>query len=119
MIVKALFSRWWHNALDDPDIAREINNPQPGTYRVRLARGGPWVALCIWRERGKASDDWITRAVAGYGTPYYPTNGMELDVDRVWPYARAITYSEWRVLSVRNRADGDLAAIRVRVEAQP
>lgn len=35
------------------DEAFDPNQPEPGYYRRRLVRGGPWVAVRIWRGFGR------------------------------------------------------------------
>lgn len=49
-------SLYWSQALAGAGPAIDMNDPQPGYYRRRLVRGGPWVPARIWY--GLPADPW-------------------------------------------------------------
>lgn len=58
-------SDFWRGALAGERPAIPMNEPQPGFYRRRLVRGGPWVPVRIW-----------------FGAPFDPVTREPLD--RSW-----------------------------------
>lgn len=42
---------WWRNALDGQQVPMIDGEPQPGFYRRKLVKGGPYVAARIWIEQ--------------------------------------------------------------------
>lgn len=68
---------------------RVIDDPQPGFYRVRLCRGGPWVPCEIWHD-GKVLHAYVGSAhltIAGHGSR---------DPFDLWPYAQPIEETHYR-----------------------
>jgi len=64
--------------------APSIATPQPGLYRVRLVKGGPWCPLRIWQgfpldpvSREPLERGWLWRA---------ELHEEEVDVWQFWPY---------------------------------
>lgn len=43
--------RWWRAALRGEWLEIDGEDPQPGFYRRRLVKGGPWVPVRIWMEQ--------------------------------------------------------------------
>ncbi|MFD2207186.1 hypothetical protein [Kiloniella antarctica] len=71
-----------------PSVSRDIGNPQPGYFKTRLVKNGPWVAARIWRE---------CECTIGGGIPHISrpscdragwlmaeANGVEADPFKVW-----------------------------------
>lgn len=75
----------------------DINDPRPGFYRKKLAKGGVWVPVRIWiteAERDEAGDlleDEIIRC---------EVDGEERDPFEVWPWVdeKSIDESEYRYM---------------------
>jgi hypothetical protein len=44
-------SNWWRRALAGEPVTIRDGEPQPGYYRTKLVKGGPWVPARIWVER--------------------------------------------------------------------
>lgn len=95
----------------------DADTPVAGFYRVRLVRGGPWVAVRIW-----------------YGPPHDPETGEEMDrswrwqatrdgkvadIDRVWPWCGANPITEAEYQSLTDRAAYVRAFSHDDVHAQP
>ena len=86
---------------------RVIDKPQPGLFKMRLVRGGPWVAARIFYEpatdplTGEALDrSYYWRAtIDGRLIKEPSTDPFEADVDRVWIYGRPIDQAEFDHLS--------------------
>jgi hypothetical protein len=57
-------------------------DPEPGFYRMRLVRRGPWVAARIWRAR-----------FGGY--LHGSINGQPASPDRIWGLAEAIDEEQY------------------------
>jgi hypothetical protein len=91
----------WRAALTGEAAPLHENDPQPGYWRLRAARGGPWLPVAIWREPdgslkalkagrpAEAQDLWVWccrnpiayetyRAVAEEGLPW--PDAVEVDV---------------------------------------
>jgi hypothetical protein len=82
--------------MDEP---RDIDNPQPGFWAMRLVRGGPEVGAAIIR-RGYAPETDAPDARMEC-TPRLEAfiDGREVPVHEVWVrHGRAITESEYRFL---------------------
>lgn len=62
---------------------RRIDQPRPGFFKMRLVRGGPFVAARIWQE-GDALKAHI--------------NAFPADLDRVWLFGREIAADEYKRL---------------------
>lgn len=45
---------YWRAALAGVTMAVQDGSPQPGYYRMRKVRGGPWLPVAIWLEDGVA-----------------------------------------------------------------
>lgn len=87
---------WWRSALagEKPAITE---NPEPGFYKRRLVKGGPFVPVAIWieEERDEAGDlmsDQIVKCTV---------DGRLGDVDSTWSYCAGspITEAEFDYLS--------------------
>lgn len=87
---------WWRSALagEKPAITE---NPEPGFFKRRLVKGGPWVPVQIWieEERDEAGDLMADQVVK------CTVDGVLADVDAHWSYccARPITEAEFDYLS--------------------
>lgn len=87
---------WWRSALagESPPITE---NPEPGFFKRRLVKGGPWVPVAIWieAERDEAGDllsDEVVKCTV---------DGRLVDVDSHWTYCAGspITEAEFDYLS--------------------
>lgn len=81
---------------------RAIASPEPGFFKVRLVRGGPWVAARIFRPcpievlvygEWQAIDRWPALAAE--------IDGESCPVDRVWLFGNTITQLEFEVLGAK------------------
>ena len=64
---------WWRQALLGQFGPIHENDPQPGYYRMRKGRGGPWVPVAIW-----VSDKGSSLACL--------VNGLEQDPYEIWTW---------------------------------
>lgn len=73
--------RWHRRAL--AGIAQPVHaeDPQPGWYRRRLVKGGPWVPAQIWIEQVLDAD---TGELTEPETTRCKVNGEEVDAIREW-----------------------------------
>lgn len=70
---------------------RRVDEPETGTFKIRLIRGGPWVAAEITRDDDGRWQAWID------GTPKETAHidpALAGDVFAVWHYGDMITRSE-------------------------
>ena len=70
--------------------SRRIDAPEPGWFRLRLARGAPPVGARIYTRLGQLVAE---------------INGAEADVDAVWTSGEAISEAEYRRLIEAPPAD--------------
>lgn len=45
--------QFWRDALAGKPVVIEESSPQPGYYKIREGRDGPWVPVAIWRHEGE------------------------------------------------------------------
>lgn len=81
---------------------RRIDQPEPGTYRIRQVKGGPWLGAIIWRPclctiNGPAQHHW-TSTCDRYPPLQADIDGFEAEVERVWTYGRSIGRHEYDFL---------------------
>ena len=76
-------------------MARIINRPEPGFFKMRLVKGGPWVPALVYRpcplEMHPETFQWIDRV-------YHleaEIDGMAANVDRIWTSGQRITAAEY------------------------
>jgi hypothetical protein len=75
-------------------LPREVNNPRPGLFKIRLVRGGPWVGAAI------VHDGFWLAVVNGtqVSAPCVdPTTCHE--IMKIWSFGRDITKDEYRALT--------------------
>lgn len=53
--------RWWRDALAGRNPPIHDSDPQPGFYKRKLIKGGPFVPARIWIERHVDADGLLTR----------------------------------------------------------
>jgi len=70
--------------------SRRIDQPEPGLFRMRLVKNGPFVAARIERKLG--------HLVA-------TVNGVPADVDTVWTSGDFIDETMWNILAAEPPAD--------------
>lgn len=86
-------------AHDRNQAPRRIDLPTPGLFKLRLVRGGPWVAASIDQD---AEGRW-SATIAGIQSAAHPDPGMADGVFRIWHYGHVITASEHDYLLERAR----------------
>ncbi len=88
------------------EVRHDLNDPQPGHYKRRLCRGGPWVPAMIWwiygdrdEETGELiSDDRLVCQVGDEMRDPY--------AEWTWLLGQPITEDEHRKLTLASRAPG-------------
>lgn len=78
---------------------RRVDQPEPGYFRIRLVKGGPWVAATIERDQHgvwSAIIDNQRSSGAAHTDPALAT-----DVFRIWHYGERITPAEHAYLVER------------------
>lgn len=90
--------------------------PQPGFYRTRLVRGGPWLPALIWapcpfnwEDHHPPEDAGVATERRSHGlqvwTLYAHLNGRPVDPVEVWPRLDRITAREYhRMILAKARA---------------
>lgn len=93
--------------------SRRVDEPQPGLFRIRLVRGGPWVAARIYHESARDADgNPLDRSVFWWAeidgqlvadpSPDWST----ARIDKVWLFGRSIDEAEYHhLLRVKRWAD--------------
>jgi hypothetical protein len=104
---------WWRRSVSGERVGRCDDEPQPGWFRRRMVRGGPWVPVAIWIEQeidpdtGELTAPEELRAIV---------NGDRADPQRVWPYARPISLAEYDALTGVRDHHEFMAATHVAVD---
>lgn len=104
--------RFWRRSVAGERVERFEDEPQPGFYKRRYVRGGPFVPVEIWLEQqidpetGELTADEQLRAVC---------NGERCNPYTVWTYCRAITLEEYDALTGARDAIADMAATHVAI----
>lgn len=84
-----------------------ISKPEPGTYKIRLVKGGPWVPVKVWRPcqctiSGPDEHAWQETCDRFAPLQALQDGHRKADLEKIWPYLREITESEYEFLA----ADG-------------
>jgi len=79
-------SAFWIECARGFPVARMPDDPQPGYYKTRVIKGGPWVACRIWRD--------------GEGELHCRVGDDMADPVTVWTFAKQITVQEWQNLEL-------------------
>ena len=99
-------------------VNRAIDSPEPGYFRMRLVRHGPFVACRIWRccsctvNGGDENEQHDWRATCDRFPPLTATvNGEDQPgmVRRVWTYGRAVDAATYRLMVDRANWDKQYA----------
>lgn len=88
---------------------RIVDRPQPGLFKLRRFRGGPWVAarirrICLCTIGGGVEHD-HTDACDRRGSLTAEINGVEASPDHVWNYGRSVSVEEYERLLGANPSD--------------
>lgn len=86
-------------AHDRRQAPRRVDQPRPGLFKLRLVRGGPWVAASIEQDD---AGRWVA-TVAGVRSEGHADPALADGVFRVWHYGHVITASEHAFLLERAR----------------
>lgn len=90
---------------------REISKPRPGLFKLRLVRGGPWVAARIVHmaardpvtgealDRSPLWSAYVNDELLAEPSPDY----VEAKVNRIWEYGRPIDLAEYKFLLAQHR----------------
>ncbi len=79
-------------------MTRAIASPEPGFFRMKLTRGGIFVAAIIWRPCRIESNPETFQAVDRWPHLEAEIDGKPADVDRVWTSGRRIPIAEYQFL---------------------
>ncbi|MDB6178972.1 hypothetical protein PAF17_15885 [Paracoccus sp. Z330] len=112
---------FWRRSVSGERVARIEDDPQPGFYKRRMVKDGPFVPVEIWMDQ---EIDPITGELTAPETYLAICNAHPCDPLEVWTYCRPISAEEYDALtgarqSIPAMADthtkidlGQLAAIR-------
>lgn len=89
-------SETWEKLLAGERPAIVVDRPQPGYYKRRLVKGGPWVAVRIWIEEERDEDGELLCDQKLLCL----VDGKEADAYEQWPWVagRAIPEHEYRFM---------------------
>lgn len=110
---RAIQYAFWRRTIVGERVPRIEDEPQPGFYKRRMVRNGPFVPVEIWLEQqidpetGELVADERLRALV---------NGQDRDPLHVWPYCRAITAEEYDGLTGAHATLPDMAATHVVID---
>ncbi|KKK66830.1 hypothetical protein LCGC14_2960120 [marine sediment metagenome] len=90
-------------------MTRAIDRPEPGFFKMRQTRGGPWVPAIIYRTChctvNGGDDNWSHKWRESCDRHPYPSSDLEAEIDgksvevtRVWPWGRPIDQAEYEYL---------------------
>lgn len=104
---------FWQRAVAGERVPRHEDEPQPGFYKRRYVRGGPFVPVEIWLEQeidpetGELTADEVLRAIC---------NAERCNPLTVWPYCRPIPLTEYDALTGARDTITDMAATHVAID---
>lgn len=84
---------------------RRIDQPEPGFFKIRLVKGGPWLAARIDRN-GELWSAWIN----GRQTAAPSTNHVLAGVEKLWLYGHQITEADYWDMLGRETPDATTPA---------
>lgn len=97
---------WWRRALGDPKTPRHEGDPQPGYYRARMVKGGPFVPVRIWLDQSIDENGELTAPEELRAE----RNGWPVDPISAWLSCRAIPRDEFDALVEAHQRDDIMAA---------
>ena len=102
MSVETTSTGW--KALLEGEPFNRLEGPQPGYYRTKAVRGGPWVAARIWRDdtglRGRIGDDQL----------------LDKDLFGKWLFFEALSPDDFNNLDALRKTDPRFAATHAKVD---
>ncbi|OJH45162.1 hypothetical protein [Paracoccus sp. SM22M-07] len=104
---------FWRRTVAGERVARFEDEPQPGFYKRRMVRGGPFVPVEIWIEQdidpetGELTAPEELRAIC---------NAQPCNPVTVWPYCRAISAADYDALTGTRETIPDMAATHVALD---
>ncbi len=79
-------------------MSRIINRPEPGFFKMRLVKNGPWVPALIYRPCPIELNPETFQAVDRVYHLEAAIDNMPVNVDRIWLSGRRITAAEYLYL---------------------
>ena len=80
-------------------MTREIANPEPGFFRIKLTKGGPWVPAIIYRPCPIEFEPQTFQPVDRHYRLVAEVDGKLVDMSRVWTSGERITMAEYLFLT--------------------
>lgn len=93
--------------MNDTSKSRMVSAPQPGFFKLRLVKGGPWVPARIFEI--PAVDPITSETLDRPQMLNAEIDGAPVDVDRVWLFGYPIDQKEFDFLSATSRWARDFA----------
>lgn len=104
----------WHRAaMVGGNPATHDGDPQCGWFKMRLVKGGPWVAVEIKLERELDPD---TGELAAPERMVCRVDGERRDPSRIWTYLTPISRDEFHELSRRRDSVPAMAAVMAPID---
>lgn len=105
--------RWWRDTLAGLRPPWHEDDPQPGFYKRRMVKGGPWVPVAIWIEQELDEE---TGELAAPEELRCIVNGQPTDPVRTWTFCRAISAAEYDALTGARASIEEMAATHARLD---
>lgn len=103
---------WWRRSVAGERVPRIEDEPQPGYYKRRMVKGGPWVPVAIWLEQ---DIDPETGELTAPEEMRCIVNGLPADPVRTWPFCRPITAETYDALTGSRDRHEEMAATHARL----
>lgn len=106
---------WWRDTLAGKRPPRHEDQPEPGFYKTRMVRGGPWVPVAIWLEQtidpetGELTEPETLAAICN-GEPKGPRW-----LARNWTYLRPVSAEDYDALTGARDRHEEMAATHARL----
>ena len=104
---------FWRRSVSGERVPRFEDEPQPGYYKCRMTKGGPFVPVEIWIEQETDPD---TGELVADERLCAIVNAQLRDPLRIWTYCRPISAEEYDALTGAHASLPDMAATHVAVD---
>lgn len=106
---------WWRRTVAGERVPRVEDDPQPGFYKTRSVRGGPFVPVAIWLEQEIDDETGELTAPERLAAVCNGEPKGEAWIFRNWTYLRAVSAEAYDALTGARDRHEEMAATHARI----